>query len=927
MPTLRDLPLLESSAETLSPGREMLATMAACLARLTSRIRLALSPCLRHEPLPERPLVVVAVALAFGCLAGQWAGDHVAGWPIACWAAAGAALIVWGVLTWRGCPRPAALAILAAVALAGAGWSAARSALFAGDDLAWRLSEVPAPLAIRGTLVESPRLIPPPAGDRSRASAMGPACGCTVRVSSVRVGSRWRKASGLASLIVAGEPPAAAAGGGLTAGAAVRILGRGLVPPRALNPGEFDTAARSRLARRLSLVRVAGWEHVRVTAPPARWSLVAGLDRLRARATAVLESRIAASRAPLAAALLLGQREALPREVTEEFVITGTIHVLAISGLHVGLLAAGLFSLFRGACLPRPWAALAVAALTGLYMLLVGAGTPVVRATILVWIACGAVLCCRRPATITSLAAAAIVLLVWRPAEVVTAGAQLSFLSTGILVGVATVLRRPPVLDPIDRLIERSRSPVEKAARAAGRWLGGAIVAAAAVWLVTAPLVAARFHVVSLVGLAINVLVAALVPVAMACGFLCLLAAGISSSLAGLAAGGCDLALAAIEGIVSRAAAVPGGHAWVAGPPSWWVAGWYALLAAALVWLRRDLLGRPATWAAVAAGWTVVGLVAAWALPPAGGPGLRVVMAAVGHGCGIVVRTPAGRCLLYDAGRLGAPAAARRSLEGLLWSERIKRIDTLVISHADADHCNAVPGLLARFRVGEIVVPESFLTIRAASVAAVREAARARGIPLRTARTGDSLPLEPLVRVRVVHAADAVPPPAAAIRGDNASSLVLAVETAGRRLLLTGDLEGPALRAFAAAGPGECDVLVAPHHGSATSLPADIARATRPHYVLVSGREGRSWPLVREAYAAAAGRHPEAMLLTGGEGAIAVTLTAGGVAVERFLAGRWRPTPEPLPEARPEDPDPERPFEGEVEPEAGPDFRLAQAGA
>jgi competence protein ComEC len=155
---------------------------------------------------------------------------------------------------------------------------------------------------------------------------------------------------------------------------------------------------------------------------------------------------------------------------------------------------------------------------------------------------------------------------------------------------------------------------------------------------------------------------------------------------------------------------------------------------------------------------------------------------------------------------------------------------------------------------------------------------------------------------------------------------VLAVETAGRRLLLTGDLEGPALRAFAAAGPGECDVLVAPHHGSATSLPADIARATRPEYVLVSGREGRSWPLVREAYAAAAGRPPEAMLLTGGEGAIAVTLTAGGVAVERFSAGRWRPAAEP-PAACPEDPESERQFEDEAEPEAGPDFRLAQAGA
>jgi len=882
--------------------------------------------CQRTEPLPRRPLVVAAITLAAGC----WAGPRLDGLPIdavvGCWWLTVLLLLAWGVLAGAGRHAAAAIVLMLAVAAAGAGWAAARVALFGSDDLAWHLGESPQPLAVRGILLASPRPLLPDDGGCQRSAAARPSSVCTIAVTALRAGSRWRTASGMAHVIIAGEPSDAAAASGLVAGSSVRILGRGLRPAPPLNPGEFDAVARARAARCLSVVRVAGWEHVRLVSRSPWWSPAAAIDRLRSRAIAVLETRIAPRRAPLAAALLLGQREGLPWPTIDTFVVSGTIHVLAISGLHVGLLAAGLFALLRRTPLSRRWAGVMVASITGLYMLLVGAATPVVRATILVWIACGAAAARRRPATINALAAAAIVLLVWRPAEVVSAGAQLSFLSTGVLVGVATALRRPRNLDPIDRLIERSRSGPEKATRHAGRLLREAVVAGAAVWLATAPLVAARFHVVSLVGLAINVVVAALVPVAMACGFLCLLAAGISSSLAGLAAGGCDLALAAIEAIVSRAAAVPGGHAWVTGPPAWWVAGWYALLAAGLVWLRRDLLGRPATWAAVAAGWTAVGLVAAWALPPAGGPGLRVVMAAVGHGCGIVVRTPAGRCLLYDAGRLGAPAAARRSLEGLLWSERIKRIDTLVISHADADHCNAVPGLLARFQVGEIVVPESFLTLRAASVAAVREAAQARGIPLRTARTGDSLSLEPLVRVRVVHAAGAVPPPAAAVRGDNASSLVLAVETAGRRLLLTGDLEGPALRAFAASGPGECDVLVAPHHGSATSLPADIARATRPHYVLVSGREGRSWPLVREAYAAAAGRPPEAMLLTGGAGAIAVTLTAGGVAVERFSAGRWRPMPEP-PAARPDDPGSERQFDREVEPEAGPDFRLAQAGA
>ena len=137
----------------------------------------------------------------------------------------------------------------------------------------------------------------------------------------------------------------------------------------------------------------------------------------------------------------------------------GLIHVLAISGLHVGLLAAGVFIVFRGLLVPGRWAAVAAAVATGLYAALVGGGTPVVRATLLVWVACLATVVTRRPATINSLAAAALVVVAWRPAEVWSAGAQLSFLSTAVLVGRGLGRPSAPGSDPIERLIERSRPP------------------------------------------------------------------------------------------------------------------------------------------------------------------------------------------------------------------------------------------------------------------------------------------------------------------------------------------------------------------------------------------------------------------------------------------------------------------------------------
>ncbi|MFM7138632.1 MAG: ComEC/Rec2 family competence protein, partial [Planctomycetota bacterium] len=761
-------------------------------------------------------------------------------------------------------------------------WSAARFDLFSRSDLAWELDASPRPVAIRGRVVASPQLLGPADG-LGRAAGIGPASEFVLAVTAIRDREPWRPATGRATVIVRGEPIP------LPAGTAIEVFGRGLRPAAPLNPGEFDRTAQARGDRCLSLVRVAAWDGVVPVGPPSRWSPVVALDRLRAAGAARLRAGIAPTRAPLAEALILGGRGSLPRDVADDFAATGTIHVLSISGLHLSLLAAGLFGVLRASLVPRGWSLAVVAILTGLYAALAGGETPVVRATLMVWVACLAAAASRRGSTLNALAAAAIVIVAWRPAEASSGGAQLSFLSTAVLVGVASLLVRPPETDPIARLVERSRSPWEKAVRRLGRAFLVAFVTGLAVSLATAPLVAARFHVVSPVGLVANVVIAPLVPVAMACGLLCLLTAAVSAPLSAMFAAGCDAALALLEAAVAVAADVPAGHFWVAGPAWWWVVGWYAILLATAVWGRRDLLRRPATWGTLVGGWCGVGLLAA-AIGPAVAPppsGLRVVMAAVGHGCGILVRAPTGRTLLYDAGRLGAPSAACRSLSAVLWSEGVSRIDTLVISHADADHFNAVPELLARFACGEILVPEALLAASSPAVAELLATAEARGVPVRTARGGDAFAVDPLCRVRVLHPAAGQPRLSTQDGDDNATSLVLSVESAGRRLLLTGDLEGPALAAFVASAPGGCDVLVAPHHGSVTSLPADIARATRPSVVLVSGRGGPAWPEVRASYAAAA--QAASVLKTGGDGAVAVTLSAHGITAEQFHGGRWRP--------------------------------------
>jgi len=118
------------------------------------------------------------------------------------------------------------------------------------------------------------------------------------------------------------------------------------------------------------------------------WRLSRLLDRLRAHGNQVLRECLNSAQAELAAAVLLGFREEIDAERNEAFLTTGTVHILAISGLHVGILAWALFRLMRYSFLPRGLALAAIALVTLLYALMVDAQPSVVRATVLVLIVC-----------------------------------------------------------------------------------------------------------------------------------------------------------------------------------------------------------------------------------------------------------------------------------------------------------------------------------------------------------------------------------------------------------------------------------------------------------------------------------------------------------------------------------------------------------
>ena len=826
------------------------------------------------------PAVPLAVALAAGIASGVSLLPARPLVVVACWGAALSFCAVWWWLTRRRFPHAAAITLWLVVAAAGAGWGLARHGLFAAADLAWRLDDQPVPLVVEAVVTKAPRPLPGMLRDPDTGQPVRPATESTVRLLRLREGLRWVAIAGQAVVTINGPPPE------VSVGSRVRLFGRGLRPAAATNPGEHDFRDEARARRCLSVIRCPSADCLELLQGPPWWHPAAVLERLRRHGSQLLQTSMPREMAGLADALLLGNREWLPREQTEPFLVTGTIHILAISGLHVGILAWALFRLVRATPLGRETALAAVAATTGGYMLLVHAEVPVVRATLIMWLACLAAWLGRRPVGINSLAVVAILVMLRQPMGLFRTGTQLSFLSTAVLILLATaVARERQMSDPIARLIEQSRHPLERRLRAFGRGLLATLLAGAAVWAVTAPLVAMQYHVVSPIALLLNPVIAPLVALAMACGLVALVVGFVSPWLAAMPAAACAGVLSLIQAAAEAAAELPGAYAWVSGPPAVWGVGWYGAFVASVMIASRVGLRQFWRWSMPCLIWLAVG-AGAWAVArgtAASGQSLEVTLASLRHGLGIVVRPPSGEVLVYDAGRLGAPAAARRAMEAVLRDAGIERIDLLVVSHADADHFNAVGELMERFSIGRLAVAPAFLESDSPEAAAVIQEANERRIPLEVVTAGDPLVFSETAKLQVLH------PLAGAVAdgNDNSVSLVLTVEAAGRRLLLTGDLDGEAVDDLLARGVPQCDAMVAPHHGSRTSLPPRLAEAVRPRVVLVSGTGDSGWDEVREAYAATGPEGRAVVACTCRKGALRLWMDHRGMRISRGTARGW----------------------------------------
>jgi competence protein ComEC len=343
-----------------------------------------------------------------------------------------------------------------------------------------------------------------------------------------------------------------------------------IAPPR--NPGEFDMRAylaRHDVLRMLfvrypedgTLIRHGGGNPILRAAQKSRTWMQTALCRGLENSPEVQT---------FLSGIVLGLRHQAPEDIEEPFQQTGTLHLFAVAGLHVGIVATLLWMVATIARLSRKTAAAIIIPLLFFYAAVTGLHVSSLRAATMASILVGGLFFERKVSLANSLAAAAFFILCWNTNELFSTGFQLSFAVVGAIVLFA---------DPLFRVLQRRAAPdpflPQSLVRGPRRWMhssyewlcGGASVSLAA-WIGSLPLILWYFHLVTPISLLANLAVVPIAFFVLAVALLSLMTTPLLPWVA-LIFNNANWSLATLViGIVHLFAQIPGGHFYV-GEPDW----------------------------------------------------------------------------------------------------------------------------------------------------------------------------------------------------------------------------------------------------------------------------------------------------------------------------------------------------------------------
>ncbi len=727
--------------------------------------------------------------------------------------------------------------------------------LFAIDTATPLLQHLGEDVQIRGIVVEQPQV-------RAEWSS------CQLTVEQILIaGQSWQASSG--KLLVQLSKPATT----IDYGDRVQLAGKLELPKPAANPGQFDY--RSYLANRgiyLTLNSQSGQEHKVIAQGGGNWIKRVAL---RARNSLALTGSklFPGETGQVLNGMVLGASSDLAPELRETFNSSGLSHLLSVSGFHVALVAALPILLGRYWTWP-PRATFSITTVVVIFYALVsGCSPPVLRSASMVVLGLFAVLFQQHKSWERLLAIAALLTTVQYPMVVSEPGYQLSFAATWAILALAPLLQ-------------------------SGLRLGLLNIPLAAL-LGTWPLVAYHFNQISLVSLPANMLLVDLAGLILVLGLLLAITGLFSLSLAGLFQPGLGILLKLFIQAAEFLASLPGAAISTASPSVLLIVTYYALLwvitsanrrafvrrywkllhfhgptwyaklssskgtsaeswsgqgADPLISFRsspaRDLL---ASWKANQGRYLLLGVFLLlgiyWVWPS---QNLKVTFLDVGEGDSIFIRTPSGKTILIDAGRLQfrengevSYDAGEKVVLPFLRSQGVNALDLLVITHPHLDHFGGAQQILQHLKVGQLLVSPALGETEL--YARLIQTAQQQKIPVLQGSKGQQILLDQLVNLAIL----APQPPKveqspvesagiALAKGQeshlNNQSLVLKLTYDNCSFLLTGDIEQEGITELMADSGSALSstVLKLSHHGSRTGYAPEFYRLIKPKVAIIT---------------------------------------------------------------------------------------------
>jgi competence protein ComEC len=545
---------------------------------------------------------------------------------------------------------------------------------------------------------------------------------------------------------------------------------------------------------------------------------------LREHLSGSLERALPEPESALARGMLLGERTSIPDEVNDAFNAAGISHLIAISGFNV-MLVAGAVLAAMAPVVGRRKAVMIAMGVVAAYAVFVGGSASVLRAMLMAWVMLGAALAGRPGSALTGVVLAGAVLVAWRPLIIEDVSFQLSL---GATLGI--VLAERPLRERLLTVLV-PRLPGGFAAFTAEQ---AAVTTAATVAVL--PIMAASFGSLSLVALPANLVASVVFELALLGSAVASVAGVIDGGLGQLVGQVAFVPLHLLIELAKGTSSLPMASVAIHGFGLVHAVTVYAAIGLAVLWVRRTRqepveaprsLRLRAVPVLAMATFVAAGVVWWGALQPAE-HNLRVSILDVGQGDAILIESSSGSRVLVD----GGPSGARlMQALGEVLSPSERRIDLMVLTHAQDDHVTGLIDVLRRFEVGGVLWNGIEGTSGAAR-AWEDEVAR-EGLPVTIAQAGQVIDAGSGVRIEVVH------PQPTLLHGSeddlNNNAVVLRVVYGDVSFLLTGDIEVDAENAILKAGEDvSATVLKVAHHGSAGATTQPFLDAVSPDIAAVS---------------------------------------------------------------------------------------------